>query len=67
MYGLEIYSLLGKQAEQAFTSSWGVSYGMGQISEAQDIVNEAAHARSSPLPSLGACASSWGSGLPHMP
>ena len=35
-----IYNLLGKEAEQAFTQSWGVSYGMGQVSEWQDIGKE---------------------------
>ena len=35
-----IYNLLGKEAEQSFTRSWGVSYGMGQISEWRDIANE---------------------------
>ena len=36
-----IYNLLGKEAEQAFTHSWGVSMGMGQASEWQNIASEA--------------------------
>lgn len=30
---MSIYTLMGADAEQAFTSSWGLSFGMGQISE----------------------------------
>ena len=69
VYGLEIYSLLGRQAEQAFTSSWGVSYGMGQISEAKDIVNEAAKVRSGSPPRSpgGLRLLPRGCGRPHLP
>ena len=38
---MAVYTLMGQPAEEAFTQSWGVSYGMGQVSEWQDILNEA--------------------------
>ena len=33
---------MGKEAEVAFTHSWGVSYGMGQVGECQDIAHQVA-------------------------
>ena len=39
-----IYNTLGKKAQDEFTTSWGVSYGMGQATEWQDIFDEAVKA-----------------------
>lgn len=36
MYGKLIYQLLGPKAEEVFINTWGVSVGLGQLSEAQD-------------------------------
>ena len=36
VYGKLIYQLLGPKAEETFISTWGVSVGLGQLSEAQD-------------------------------
>ena len=36
-----IYTLLGPSAEQGFTRSWGVSYGIGAAAEWQDMAKEA--------------------------
>jgi hypothetical protein len=41
-YGMLIYTLLGPSAEEGFTKSWGVSYGLGAAAEWQDVAKEAA-------------------------
>jgi hypothetical protein len=41
-YGMLIYTLIGPSAEQGFTKSWGLSYGVGAAAEWQDIAKEAA-------------------------
>ena len=43
-YGMLIYKLLGEGAEQSFSSSFGVSYGVGAAAEWKDIGKEAAKA-----------------------
>ena len=40
-YGILIYRLLGKQAEQSFARSWGVSYGLNACTEWRDVAREA--------------------------
>ena len=39
-YGLLIYNNLGSKAQDSFVNSWGVSYGMGQATQWQDILEE---------------------------
>ena len=39
-YGLLIYNTLGAKAQDSFVNSWGVSYGMGQATQWQDILEE---------------------------
>ena len=40
-YGLLIFELLGRDAEQSFIHSWGVSYGVGAASEWRDVLHQA--------------------------
>ena len=40
-YGLLIFELLGRDAEESFIRSWGVSYGVGAASEWRDVLREA--------------------------
>ena len=40
-YGLLIFELLGRDAEQSFIRSWGVSYGVGAASEWRDLLRQA--------------------------
>ena len=40
VYGMVVYTLLGMQAENAFSQTWGVSYLMQLASEWQDILTE---------------------------
>jgi hypothetical protein len=39
-YGLLIYNTLGAKAQDSFVNSWGISYGMGQATQWQDILEE---------------------------
>lgn len=40
VYGALIYKLLGDQAQQQFSRSWGVSYGMNVAAEWKDVLTE---------------------------